>query len=393
MFFAASLLTFLAVALSITESPVEVRNSRVTLPMTRGPTFSNGTNLVQHNHDDAQRASVLLAGDNNWGCTISVSIGMPPTFYVLNVDTGSSLTWVGAGHRDVATDTGFDTEEPLEVNYKSAFFKGTLFHDTVTLPNMFTIDEMSIGVASESKGVPHDGIFGIGPTRLSLGDLKDTPDKTISTITDSLFDQGIISQPLVSLCFQPSARGRNDDGVLTFGETNPALYVGDIAYTSITKTEGASNYWGIDQSITYGTAEISRRTAGIVDCGTTFIYLASDAYNMYWVATGANFDATTELLSITLERYGVLLDLDFHINGKTYSLTPNAQIWPRWLNYRLGGVDDGIYLVFKSLGTPTGHGNDFRLGYVFLQRFYSVFDTRESRVGFAETIYTRDISN
>ncbi|OAX43681.1 hypothetical protein K503DRAFT_765642 [Rhizopogon vinicolor AM-OR11-026] len=38
-------------------------------------------------------------------------------------------------------------------------------------------------------------------------------------------------------------------------------------------------------------------------------------------------------------------------------------------------------------------GVDFINGYFFLQRFYSVFDTTNFRVGFATTAYTNATSN
>lgn len=52
-----------------------------------------------------------------------------------------------------------------------------------------------------------------------------------------------------------------------------------ISYSSpLTTTEPASYYWGINESITYGTTTILAETAGIVDTGTTLILLASSTY-------------------------------------------------------------------------------------------------------------------
>jgi hypothetical protein len=55
-----------------------------------------------------------------------------------------------------------------------------------------------------------------------------------------------------------------------------------IAYSSpLTTTYPASYYWGINESITYGSTTILAETAGIVDTGTTLILLASSAYFEY----------------------------------------------------------------------------------------------------------------
>jgi hypothetical protein len=41
----------------------------------------------------------------------------------------------------------------------------------------------------------------------------------------------------------------------------------------------ASDYWGIDQSISYGSTPILSTTAGIFDSGTTLILIASGKPN------------------------------------------------------------------------------------------------------------------
>jgi hypothetical protein len=50
-----------------------------------------------------------------------------------------------------------------------------------------------------------------------------------------------------------------------------------LNYTPITSTKPASNYWGIDQTITYGESgtPILGQSSGIVDTGTTLLLLAT----------------------------------------------------------------------------------------------------------------------
>ncbi|KAG2365230.1 hypothetical protein BDR07DRAFT_693010 [Suillus spraguei] len=47
----------------------------------------------------------------------------------------------------------------------------------------------------------------------------------------------------------------------------------------------STGYWGIHQSITCGSTTILSSTASIVDTGTTFLFIASDACDRYRVAT------------------------------------------------------------------------------------------------------------
>ncbi|KAG2352473.1 acid protease [Suillus spraguei] len=376
MFSALFLLALLA--LSTTGLPVEVPNSRITLPMTRRLKFSNSTNLVQH--DEARVAALrdysthgrryhinLLNSDLIY--VASVGIGNPSTNYRLIVDTSSAVTWVGASTPYMRTSSSFNTEEPIRKAYGPNVFVGTLWTDAVTLLDGLTVTRMPIGVLSNPRDFVHDGILGIGPQGLTRGTLPNRLGDTFPTITNRLYTQHAI-QPLIGIFFRPTALDLNDDGQLSFGQLDLTMYIDDIGFT-----------------ITYGARPILDQTAGILDSGLTFIAIAPCVYLEYRTATGANLDAATGLLTITLAQYNNLLDLDFHIGEEIYSLKPNAQIWPRSINQLINGIDGAIYLVVRNLGRHDD-GCNFLLGYVFLQRFYTVLDKRFSRIGFAKTRFT-----
>jgi hypothetical protein len=97
-------------------------------------------------------------------------------------------------------------------------------------------------------------------------------------------------------------------------------------------------------------------------------------------------------LYMTPAQYEKLQPLSFNIGNSTFELTPNAQIWPRELNSAIRGADDVIYLVIHSLG-DSSPGVDFVCGMAFLERFYTVFDTGNSRIGLAPTPFTNAETN
>lgn len=76
-----------------------------------------------------------------------------------------------------------------------------------------------------------------------------------------------------------------------------------------------------------------------------------------------------------------------------FRLIPDAQIWPRALNADIGGTADAIYMIVGDLGAFSGSGLDFINGFAFLERFYSVFDSGNKRVGIATTAVTTRIVN
>jgi hypothetical protein len=207
-------------------------------------------------------------------------------------------------------------------------------------------------------------------------------------VTDNLFAQGTISTESIGISYVPTT-GTSEiaNGELDFGGVDTSKVTGEVTFVPITSTSPASNYWGIDQSISYNGQEILN-SAGIVDTGTTLVMIATDAFQAYQKATGATLDSTTGLLTITDAQYQNLQPLVFDIGGTSFALEPNAQIWPRSLNSTLGGEEGKIYLIVADMGSQSGQGLDFINGFTFLQRFYSVYDTTNSQVGIAPTPFT-----
>ncbi|KAI0059567.1 family A1 protease [Artomyces pyxidatus] len=322
--------------------------------------------------------------------TASVGVGSPATQYTLLIDTGSSNTWVGAGTKYHKTKTSKSTGKKVSVSYGSGSFSGTEYTDQVALSSELVIKQQSIGVASTAQGFSDvDGILGIGPVDLTDGTVGgSTP---VPTVTDNLFQQGTISTESIGISYVPTTTADAvANGELDFGGVDTSKTTGDVNYVPITSTSPASQYWGIDQSISYGdgSTTLLDSTAGIVDTGTTLVLIATDAFQAYQQATGATLDSATGLLTVTAEQFAGLQSLFFNIGGVAYELTPNAQIWPRELNSTLGGQAGQIYLVVSDLGSNSGSGLDFINGFAFLQRFYSVFDVTNSQVGLATTQFT-----
>jgi hypothetical protein len=147
--------------------------------------------------------------------------------------------------------------------------------DQVALSSSLIIKSQSIGVASTSQGFSGvDGILGIGPVDLTDGTIGGTT--PVPTITDNLFKQGTISTESIGIFYQPSTSASALNGELTFGGVDSSKITSDVNYVPITTTSPASNYWGINQTINYGSGgAILDSTAGIVDTGTTLVLIAT----------------------------------------------------------------------------------------------------------------------
>ncbi|KAH8112686.1 acid protease [Phellopilus nigrolimitatus] len=351
--------------------------------------------FAKHHHKGSASAAVgdtIDVTDAGVTYTAQVGVGSPATNYTLLIDTGSSNTWVGADKKTPG--------KTITVSYGSGSFSGEEYTDQVTLGTGLVIQKQGLGVASTSQGFSgQDGILGIGPVDLTEGTVSGG--QTVPTVTDNLFAQKTISSNSVGISYVPTTGDDGTTGVangeLTFGGTDSSKFTGEINFVPITQTSPASMYWGIDQSITYGSADgttILSQTAGIVDTGTTLLYLASDA--VPGIPKRDRRDCSTKRLACsrsTSDQLDNLQSLFFNIGGTTYEFTANAQIWPRSLNSTLGGSTDAIYLVAADNGTPSGQGLDFINGFAWLQRFYTVFDTQNSQIGIATTEFTNATTN
>ncbi|ORX64579.1 aspartic proteinase from Irpex Lacteus [Basidiobolus meristosporus CBS 931.73] len=367
-------------------------NEVYTLPIRRS--FAHASSISRRSVY-ARAVGSIPAQSNVVHYTASIGIGTPPTSYDLLIDTNSANTWVGAQKAYVHTSTSTQTADSVSVTYGSGSFSGTEFSDTVTISPGLVVQSQSIGVASSSQGFTDcDGILGLGPVDLTLGTLSPSTGSTVPTVVDNLFSQGTIPSNVFSLSFEPSTSLTSTNGEITFGGTDSTKYTGSIAYAPITATSPARDFWGVDGSFRYGASEpILSTTAGSVDSGTTLLLLPTDAFQKYLKATGAVIDKATGLPKLTSAQFAKLKSLFITIGGTTLELTANACIFPRALNTQIGGEAGGIYLAFGDLGSNSGAGLDFILGLTFLERFYSVYDADNKRVGFATTRFTHANTN
>lgn len=165
--------------------------------------------------------------------------------------------------------------------------------DQVTLGEGLVIQIQSIGVANKAKGFDDgvDGLLGISQTGRNANTI-DNVVASVNTPVDNLKEQGIIKHALVAISFSPSDQPSVLNGEMNFGVTDPSKFTGEITYTPVTSRQPSSEFWGIDQTVTYGknSTPLLVDQAGIVDTGTTLLTLGTDAFKQYQKLVGATLD-------------------------------------------------------------------------------------------------------
>ncbi|KAF7376972.1 Aspartic protease [Mycena sanguinolenta] len=334
--------------------------------------------LARFNVDAATAVGEAPATNEDDTYVAATQIGTQ-TFELI-VDTGSSNTWVGAGTKYKASSTATSTGKSFSVTYGTGSASGTEYTDNLVIGGL-TVTKQSIGDAtktSDFSGV--DGIIGFGPVILTEGTVSGTT--SVPTVMNNLFSQGTISTQVLGVSFAPESGSDTDDanGELTLGGTDSTKYSGSINYVSKSTTSPYSDYWGISvSSVTYNGASIASAANAIVDTGTTLIYVPTATYNAFLKASGGKTDSSTGLLSwTTLPTENIA----FTIGGVSYTLTP-AQYTIPTSQYEFYEIPSGKYYSWIIAGGTSAADVNFIIGQKFLENYYSVFDTTNSRVGFA----------
>ncbi|KAF7947584.1 hypothetical protein EAE96_008668 [Botrytis aclada] len=382
-----SLLAF-AGAAAVSASPIAQVKSSV-LPLSRNHNVTSIKNIVDKGQARLNKVNGIATTDKRATAVSSGAVTNEDVSYVapvviggatwsLIVDTGSSNTWCGAQSSCEETSTGVASGGTVSVSYGSGSFSGREYTDTVSFGGL-TVKSQSIGAATSASGFPGvDGILGVGPVDLTEGTVSGL--STVPTFMDNLKSQGSITSEVLGVYFKPESGSDDDDtnGELTLGGVDTTKYTGTLTYFPKATSGDASYYWGINiAGFTYGTTSLATSATGIVDTGTTLIYIPTAAYNKFLTATSGKTESSSGLAVFTTKPTA---NFSIKFGTTTYTLTPAQYLVPT-AQYSVYGLTSGKYYAWINDGGASGVNTI--IGQKFLEQYYSVFDTTNSRIGFA----------
>ncbi|KAL7892101.1 aspartic peptidase domain-containing protein [Trichoderma sp. SZMC 28014] len=382
-------LAVVATATAALASPVKPSGKTVTLPLKRVSNVKSAKSLVQKGQARLAKVNNVKTVGNidassgsitNEDVSYVANVQIGDGTYSLIVDTGSSNLWCGAQSQCEPSSSGQSTGANVQVSYGSGSFSGTEYTDNVSFGGL-TVQGQSLGAASQSSGFSGvDGIIGFGPVDLTANTVDGAD--SVPTFMDNLYQQGSISSEVLGVSFRPESGGDSDDtnGELTLGGTDSSKYSGSITYFDTLQSGDASAYWGISiASFTYGSTTLASSATGIVDTGTTLIYIPTKAYNKFLSAAGGSADQS----GLTAFSSKPTSNFNIKFGSSTFALTPAQYLVPT-SQYSEFGLSEGQYYAFITDGGSSGV--DTIIGQKFLENYYSVFDTTNSRIGFATAV-------
>eukprot|EP00871_Galdieria_phlegrea_P004291 jgi/Galph1/4863/GphlegSOOS_G3581.1 len=276
-----------------------------------------------------------------------------------------------------------------------AFAQGTVIHESITVANI-SLKTYFGGILKDSPSfelTEVDGVFGMAFPILACNPTCLTP------VFDDMVAQGLIEKDIFSI------HSDLENGILVLGGGDDRLYDGELQYSPLMNQDDPEFYEVECESVSVSGAPVDLpyfRTA-VVDSGTTLIIVSLDSFlalKRYFQAHYCNVSGLCgaegdQSLSWFDPDYCALLEedevrqlptIEFHLrNNVTLSIEPEDYM----LRVESPNLLTGEVEVYRCIGIHYMQhlermGNDIILGGTILQRYYTVYDRENMRLGFAK---------
>lgn len=316
--------------------------------------------------------------------TGNITVGTPPQSFTVLFDTSSAGLWITSTN---CLDETCIKEHKFNSSQSSTYHKdgrefsatygreqanGILGIDDISIAGL-RISQQTLGEATSMSYnlsvAPYDGIFGLAPH---------SRDKNYVTPIENMIRQKLIEQPLFSLYLVGNEVVEGRGSRLIFGGINQNLIRGNISFTPLV---GDQTTWKIlaDKFAFSAEFEIASKVEFQIDSSYPFVG-----------GPKKQIDTLNEQLhGVYLPILGGIYELDC----ATINDLPDILLTINGVEYQLGPQDYTIVLERDFSINPicissfsSSDEDNWVLGQVFLQKYYSIYDLANKRVGFALAI-------
>uniref|UniRef100_A0A8C5M291 renin n=1 Tax=Leptobrachium leishanense TaxID=445787 RepID=A0A8C5M291_9ANUR len=332
-----------------------------------------------------------------------ISIGSPPQLFKVVFDTGSANMWVPSRscsplYSACVSHNQYDSSKSqtyiqngtgFSIQYGSGGVKGFLSQDLVTVSKDFYHSVAGIPVIqvfAEATALPalpfifarFDGVLGMGfPSQAIDG---------ITPVFDRILSEGILEADLCfsNSFFPPSMFIYRDihlkkGGEILLGGSDKNYYTGEFQYLPLEKT----GYWQINmKGVSVGADVMFCRDGCVaaIDTGASYITGPAGSISILMKAIGATELAEGQHI-VDCDKVSHLPDISFHMGEERYTLKGPAYI----LQQSQFG-EEVCSVTFSALDIPPPVGPMWILGATFIGQYYTEFDRRKNRIGFATSL-------
>jgi len=313
----------------------------------------------------------------------NVSVGTPPQFFQVVFDTGSgNLIIPGADckskacvHHDqfnlakssTAKEINCDGSDvkdgrradSITITFGTGEISGNCMQDQICIGNACTRGDLI--VATQESSAPFDNFGFDGVLGLALTEMSEGPS---FSLMDRSIEKGLLHKGLFSVFFSNSDKETSE---ITFGAINDKHMAADeLFWVPVT---GKSGYWEVrieDIAIAGEAQSLCEDCKVAVDTGTSLLAGPSDVIAKLRERLQLQHDCSN---------YATLPKLGFVMQDKVMSLDPKDYV------DNIRNISCSLSLM--ALDMPPPNGPLFILGIPFLQKYFTVYDRENSKVGFA----------
>ncbi|XP_035871338.1 renin isoform X1 [Phyllostomus discolor] len=315
-----------------------------------------------------------------------IGIGTPPQTFKVIFDTGSANLWVPSTkcsplYTACEIHSLYDSSESssymengteFTIHYGSGKVRGFLSQDTVTVGGIEVTQ--TFGEVTELPLMPFmlakfDGVLGMGfPAQAVAG---------VTPVFDHILSQRVLKEDVFSVYYSRNSKNSHLlGGEIVLGGSDPQYYQGNFHYVSISKTGS----WQIKMkgvSVRSATLLCEDGCMAVVDTGASYISGPTSSLRLLMETLGAKELSTDEYV-VNCNQVTTLPDISFHLGGRAYTLTSADYVLQDPYSN-----DDLCTLALHGLDVPPPTGPVWVLGASFIRKFYTEFDRRNNRIGFA----------
>ncbi|XP_018432308.1 PREDICTED: renin isoform X1 [Nanorana parkeri] len=316
-----------------------------------------------------------------------ISIGTPPQTFKVVFDTGSANLWVPSHHCSplysaCVSHERYDSSQSytyvengtgFSIQYESGRVRGFLSKDVVVVASIPVIQ-----VFAEATALPafpfifahFDGVLGMGFPSQAIDN--------IPPVFDQILLQKILEEDVFSVYYSRDAES-SPGGQIFFGGSDPSYYSGTFHYFSLKK----QGFWQIQmKGVSAGTEFLlcKEECTVAVDTGAAYITGPASSVSVLMKAIGATQLPEGEYV-VDCDKISQLPDISFHIGDQEYPLKGSTYV----LRQSHFG-EEVCYVAFMGLDIPPPTGPMWIFGATFIGQYYTEFDRRNNRIGFAISI-------
>ncbi|XP_061237900.1 renin isoform X4 [Bos javanicus] len=272
-----------------------------------------------------------------------IGIGTPPQTFKVVFDTGSANLWVPSTkcsplytaceihslYDSLESSSYVENGTEFTIHYGSGKVKGFLSQDLVTVGGI-TVTQ-TFGEVTELPLLPFmlakfDGVLGMGFPAQAVGG--------VTPVFDHILAQRVLTDDVFSVYYSRVS----------------------VRSTTLLCEEGCMV---------------------IVDTGASYISGPTSSLRLLMEALGAK-ELSIDKYVVNCNQMPTLPDISFHLGGKAYTLTSADYVLQDPYNN-----DDLCTLALHGMDIPPPTGPVWVLGATFIRKFYTEFDRRNNRIGFA----------